>query len=32
MTYKVLIVDDEPHNLDILRNCCRETGHKTLID
>jgi len=26
MTDKILIVDDEPNNLDVLRNCLREAG------
>ena len=31
MTNKILIVDDEPNNLDILRNYLRETGFKILV-
>ncbi len=27
----VLIVDDEPHNLDVLNNCLRESGFKVLV-
>jgi len=28
---KILIVDDEPNNLDVLRNCLREAGFKVLV-
>ncbi len=31
MTDKILIVDDEPDNLDVLRNCLREAGFKVLV-
>jgi len=31
MPNKILIVDDEPNNLDVLRNCLRETGFKVLV-
>jgi len=31
MTAKILIVDDEPNNLDVLRNCLREAGFKALV-
>jgi signal transduction histidine kinase len=31
MTHKILIVDDEPNNLDVLRNCLHETGLKVLV-
>ncbi|MDM8553239.1 response regulator [Desulfococcaceae bacterium HSG7] len=31
MTDKILIVDDEPDNLDVLRNCLREADFKTLV-
>ncbi len=31
MMNKILIVDDEPGNLDILRNCLRDAGFKVLV-
>jgi len=31
MTNKILIVDDEPNNLDVLRNCLREAGFKVPV-
>jgi PAS domain S-box-containing protein len=31
MTNQILIVDDEPNNLDVLRNCLREAGFKVLV-
>ncbi|MDM8557810.1 response regulator [Candidatus Parabeggiatoa sp. HSG14] len=30
MTNKILIVDDEPNNLDVLRNCLRDAGFKVI--
>ena len=30
MTHKILIVDDEPNNLDILHDCLQNTGFKVL--
>jgi len=30
MSHKILIVDDEPNNLDILHNCLHEAGFKVL--
>ncbi|MDM8561364.1 SpoIIE family protein phosphatase [Candidatus Parabeggiatoa sp. HSG14] len=30
MTGKILIVDDEPNNLDVLNNCLRDAGFKVL--
>jgi PAS domain S-box-containing protein len=29
-THKILIVDDEPNNLDVLNNCLRDAGFKVL--
>ena len=31
MTDKILIVDDEPNNLDVLRNCLGKAGFKALV-
>jgi len=31
MTDKILAVDDEPNNLDVLRNCLQEAGFKVLV-
>ena len=31
MTHKVLIVDDEPNNLDVLNNCLDEEGFEVII-
>ena len=31
MTHKILIVDDEPHNLDVLDNCLEEAGFEVII-
>jgi len=31
MTNRILIVDDEPKNLDVLHDCLREAGFKVLI-
>jgi len=31
MTAKILIVDDEPNNLDVLRNCLSEAGFKVPV-
>jgi len=31
MTDKILIVDDEPNNLDVLRNCLCEAGFMVLV-
>jgi len=31
MINKILIVDDEPNNLDVLRNCLRDAGFKVLV-
>jgi PAS domain S-box-containing protein len=31
MTDKILIVDDEPNNLDVLRNCLNEAGFKVPV-
>ena len=31
MTNRILIIDDEPKNLDVLHNCLREAGFKVLI-
>jgi len=31
MTDKILIVDDEPNNLDVLRNCLNEAGFKVSV-
>jgi len=31
MTDKFLIVDDEPNNLDVLRNCLTEAGFKVAV-
>jgi CheY-like chemotaxis protein len=31
MTNKILIVDDEPNNLDVLNNCLDEAGFKVII-
>ena len=31
MATKILIVDDEPNNLGVLRNCLREAGFKVLV-
>jgi len=31
MTNKILIVDDEPNNLDVLYNCLREAGFKVPV-
>ncbi len=31
MTDKILIVDDEPNNLNVLRNCLRETGFNVSV-
>ncbi len=31
MTNKILIVDDEPNNLDILNNCLNEAGFEVII-
>lgn len=31
MTNKILIVDDEPNNLDVLRDCLRDAGFKVLV-
>ncbi len=31
MTDKILIVDDEPNNLDVLNTCLQEAGYKVLV-
>ncbi|MEN8220620.1 MAG: ATP-binding protein [Pseudomonadota bacterium] len=31
MSHKILIVDDEPNNLDVLKNCLDEAGFKVMI-
>ncbi|MCP4140322.1 MAG: response regulator, partial [Chloroflexi bacterium] len=31
MTNRILIVDDEPKNLDVLHDCLREAGFKVLV-